>query len=187
MQNETSKYPICLKQLNPIHFHKDGSNFAVNMAAMFKRDAIYRGWHSPIVTLPTWNAAYRLASSNKLMFSFYMQTSEIKPIVTRQELLNTFELMPTVSTGTWATSPERTAKRALNTRRVNGYIIISISCSNTLVFARGRGINLCGRDWLSTPFCFAFTRDNEDRVVKLLVVDILLLLLLLRWCDSSWK
>lgn len=94
-----------------------------------------------------------------------MQTSEIKPIVTRQELLNTFELMPTVSTGTWATSPERTAKRALNTRRVNGYIIISISCSNTLVSARGRGINLWEVDFRLRDFdaiLFAFSCDNED-------------------------
>lgn len=94
-----------------------------------------------------------------------MQTSEIKPIVTRQELLNTFELMPTVSTGTWATSPERTAKRALNTRRVNGYIIISISCSNTLVSARGRGINLWEVDFRLRDFdaiLFAFRCDNED-------------------------
>lgn len=99
-----------------------------------------------------------------------MQTSEIKPIVTRQELLNTFELMPTVSTGTWATSPERTAKRALNTRRVNGYIIISISCSNTLVSARGRGINLWEVDFRLRDFdaiLFAFSCDNEDCCCKI--------------------
>lgn len=34
-----------------------------------------------------------------LPFTCKRPRAEIKPIVTRQELLNTFELMPTVSTG----------------------------------------------------------------------------------------
>lgn len=137
------------------------------MAAMFKRNSIHRGWHSPIVTMPTWNAAYRLASSNKLMFPFTCKRphAEIKPIVTRQELLNTFELMPTVSTGTWATSPERTAKRALNTRRVNGYIIISISCSNTLRSReRYKEIDFRLRDL--NAILFAFRCEDCRRAVK---------------------
>ena len=67
---------------------------------------------------------------------------------------------------TWTTSPEQTAKRGLNTRRVNGYIIISISCSNTLV--RGKGYKPA-RDWLSTlrdsdAILFAFRQDCHGKI-----------------------